>query len=140
MTRTLRSQRGASPLSMMLGVALMMGLMAYSVKQMQGPEGGSLEAVDKAKEAACATQRAQLARDIVMFQVDYPDVKPTIELLERAGTEIPPCPEHGEYEIHGRKVLCTVHSYKDEFEAAEREESQTQPRRRLSRSELLGHS
>lgn len=115
----IRSQRGANPLTMVFGLAFMMGLMAYSVKQIQ-TEDGKVEAVEKAKEAACATQRAQMTRDIVMFQVDYPDIEPSVPLLEKAGTEIPVCPEKGDYHIYGKTVLCTAHNYEDEFEDAER--------------------
>jgi len=132
MNRTFRSQRGGSPLQMLAGILVMMGLSAYSMQQMQttradGTKG--VEAIDRAKEAACATQRAQMSRDIVMFLVDYPGLKPSVALLEKAGTEIPLCPDEGDYEIYGRHVLCTHHSYTDEFEAAEKELKEAEMRR-----------
>ncbi len=122
----IRSQRGSNPLTMMAGIALMMSLMAYSVNQMQNEEG-NVEAIEKAKDAACATQRAQTSRDILLYLVDNPtDTNPTIDHLAKSGIEIPVCPDEGEYEIYGRHVLCTFHSYQDEFEEAERELAEAQ--------------
>ena len=116
----LRSQRGSNPLTMLAGITLMMSLMAYSVNQMQN-EDGQVEAIEKAKDAACATQRAQMSRDILLYWVDNPnDTNPTIDNLANNGIEIPPCPDEGDYEIYGRHVLCTFHNYEDEFEEAER--------------------
>ncbi len=114
----LRSQRGSNPLTMIAGIALMMSLMAYSVTKMQN-EDGKIEAIDKAKDAACATQRTQMSRDIVLYLVDHPtETRPSVENLERSGIEIATCPNEGDYEIYGRHVLCTFHSYEDEFEEA----------------------
>lgn len=131
----IRSQRGANPLTMVFSIALMMGLMAYSMKQMQNEEG-NVAAIENAKEAACATQRSQMARDVVMFLIDYPDVQPTTALLEKAGTEIPPCPEKGEYHIYGKTVLCTAHNYEDEFADAEAKMlADQQPKKQLTKAE-----
>jgi hypothetical protein len=114
---------------MLAGIALMMSLMAYSVNQMQN-EDGKLEAIEKAQDAACATQRAQMSRDILLYWVDHPTNKnPSTGDLANAGIEIPACPNEGEYEIIGRHVLCTFHSYEDEFESAERELAQGNPMR-----------
>ncbi len=116
----LRSQRGANPFTMVAGMALMMSLMAYSVNQMQN-EDGNVEAIQKAKDAACAQQRAQTSRDILLYWVDHPtDTNPTVEKLAESGIEIPLCPEDGDYEIYGRHVLCTFHSFQDEFDEAEK--------------------
>ncbi len=114
----LRSQRGSNPLTMIAGIAVMMSLMAYSVTKMQNGDG-KIEAIDKAKDAACATQRTQMSRDIVLYLVDHPtETRPTVENLERSGIEIANCPNEGDYEVYGRHVLCTFHSYEDEFEEA----------------------
>ncbi len=110
MTTILRSQRGVNTMSLLLGVGMMAALAAFSMKQMQ-QDGGGVQAINRANDVACKTQRSQLKRDLVVFQFDHPSNPPTIEAMEKSGIEIPVCPEEGYYEIAGADVDCSIHSY-----------------------------
>ncbi len=125
-----RSQDGPSPLLMLVALVSMMCVMAYSVRNIEDL-GGKVETIAQAGTSACSMQREQVMQDILLYWVDHPTDAATRENLANAGYSVEACPDGGEYEVFGRKVLCSLHSGQEDYEAAERAVADAERRRAM---------
>ncbi len=125
-----RWQDGPNPLLMLVALVSMMCVMAYSVRNIED-SGGKVETVARVRASACSMQRAETMDDILLFWVDHPTDAATRENLARAGYSVEACPDGGEYEVFGHKVLCSLHSGQEDYEAAERAVADAERRRAM---------
>jgi hypothetical protein len=103
---------GGMGLVSVLAALLILAVLYFGYFKMQSMtnEGAvGTTAIDASRGVACRTQRQAAERDIMMWSVDHPDETPTLASLERAGVQIPSCPEGGTYSLEGKHLRCSVH-------------------------------
>lgn len=59
--------------------------------------------------AACRSNRRAVVKALTTWAVSHPDRPATLEDLRRRGLVVQECPEGGEFELVGDKVVCRRH-------------------------------
>ena len=94
-------------IALLIAAALYFGYFGWP--NVGGERARGVTAIDASRSVACRTQRQQIERDLIAWEVDHPDDPPTIAALEASGVRVPACPEGGRYAVSGRSVTCSVH-------------------------------
>jgi hypothetical protein len=105
------TQRGASFVAVLFALLIVAFLYFgyFKLQSIVSEQSTGTTAIDATRTVACRTNRQVIERTIAMWSIDHPGRAPTLADLASTGLRIPPCPGHGQYELIGREVRCTVH-------------------------------
>jgi prepilin-type N-terminal cleavage/methylation domain-containing protein len=69
--------------------------------------------MQRSNSAACIANRAALRTQIEMFRINNPSTPITTENLQKAGVNVPTCPQGGAYGfLPDGRILCSIHDAK----------------------------